>query len=475
MRILIFTLWLCAAPLAYGQSCDGVPQKLGALLGAASKAASLGAQMPSGYGAAPAKLGKPLQGARAVALGSELACECAGASDTMQCLQENIDKEFICAAYGASGLPDFTNPFSVLAVSFPPIGVPAALGYDMYYGDSSNPFCDDPGTGGLNLVCCKYNPDQQFCHTGFAGEDAVNCLGAPSPNQPQQFGKVQFPGVGCAHIPECVPGGVADQSSHSVGDRTADWFNDLSAAYAGAAYGPNPSQCNADFATFVGCKDWFEVARNGQPYLALHDSPAAPAGAAADELQQDLFSFAAQRVMYAIPNGLARHQHIASRVWSDADKASYLGNVDASVELNKWMSPCGIELLQASMPDTWQLMTVPAPEEGPLDKDEALNWQDACLVGQPPSDIDVTLSVHNAQATLTVAVDDPEADPDDPDINPFSVAWGDGAITGEIFNHADAINAFTHRYAGPGTYQASMSYINDAGLARTEVISITVP
>ncbi|MEM9388264.1 MAG: hypothetical protein AAGA68_24650 [Pseudomonadota bacterium] len=411
-----------------------------------------------------------------MALGSELACECAGAGDTMQCLADNVDKEFICAAYGLSGLPNFTNPLSVLAVAYPPIGVPAAVAYELYYGDDANPFCNtDGGTGQLNLVCCKYNPDQLYCHSGFPGEYVANCLGAPPPFQPQQFGPVQFPGVGCSHIPQCVPGGVADQSSASQGQRTGVWFGELSEAYAAAAYGaPGASQCDADFATMVGCQDWIEVARAGSPYLALQDADT-PTPEQEAALQQDLFGIAAQRVMYALPHGLARYEYVSSRLWSDADKAAYLGSVDPDAELAKWMTPCGIELLKSTMPATWELMTVPMPNEDPPDKDDALDWADGCLAGRPPRALTIAVTLQGQDATVDAAVDDPEMDLDALDVNPLSIAWGDDSVTGEIFDHAAASNRLSHTYGASGTYRASLSYINDAGLPITREVSITVP
>lgn len=463
--LLFVLLFLGATESIVAQGCTGVAAELKDAFKAASQTADVLSQGPGGYGRASAKLGKPLEAIRLAAIASEKMCGCSGASDVAGCLQASIDKKFVCDLYELSGAPDFTNPFSVMAIFFPPVGVPLAIGYEWRYGDAANPFCDS-GVGESNLVCCKLYPSDRFCQTGFEGEDAVNCLGAPPPYQPVQLGPVEMTpnGPWCNHIPECLPSGQASQTENSKTERQTRWMMNLTDAYANAVYGNGSSSCTADFAMLIGCRGWMQVARQGAPYFSLLNATAPPTGAAATRFMKDLLPIAAQRIMSSVPNGLARFEHIASRTWTSGEKIRYLAGIDADKELSKWMSDCGKELLQTSMPDTWELMAVSAPGEGAPDKTREEDWVDGCLMGRPPSQLMATATGSGGEVTLRVSVVDPEADPNRPDINPVSVDWGDGTITGEIYRHGE-INRFSHVYSGSVPNQARLVYLNDAGLS----------
>lgn len=469
--ILVLCL-LGVAELSSAQSC-GHAQKLEDALKAASQGTSVLAQLPAGYSEAPELIETPLKAIRLAALASDKMCGCSGAADVASCLQASLDKKFVCDLYEISGLPDFTNPFSVLAVYFPPIGVPLTVAYELHYGDQANPYCGT-GTGDFELVCCKYDSSQTYCHSGFEGPDAVNCLGAEPPHSPVQLGPVDYNQLGlptCDHIPECVTRPAATQTPHFDALRQTDWMKDLGHAYAEAVYGGGASSCTADFATLVGCRGWLQVARAGRPYVGLQSMTQVPTGAAASAFRKDLLTVAAQRVMYGVPNGVSRHAHIASRVWTPATKAAYLGNVNAVAELSRWLGRCGLELLRSSMPDTWQLMAVAVPGEAPHGRTARQGWEDGCLQGQPPTSLEVVATRNGSVVTLQVNVTDPEAEPSRSDVNPLSIAWGDGTISGEIFRHGEG-NAFSHTYSGTVTGQARLVYLNDAGLSVEHQVAI---
>ncbi len=424
------------------------------------------------------RLGVPLKRANVLGIVAQAMCGCVGSEDAYGCAKQAIKDRAICIAATAAGAPNPNNPFNF----FPQPQARAALValYEILAAPK-NPYCDTPPSapdgGGGAFKCCKYEPDQLGCHSAFNTPMPVNCEGAAlfTDLSPQSFGVcMQSPGmtVGCTcnHLPECTfSGGPPDDSDFARNFRRSLWFGDLSAAYQEAVFGtgagPAPS-CGLDFGLFVGCRGWLEVLRGAHPYTLVQDGDTIPDGDELTQLNYSLVGNAVQRVIFAIPNGLARHDYVAERVWSAQEKRDYLGSVDPEVELGGRLSDCGMELLQASLPERWSLLAVPHPGEDVVEETQPMNWQDGCVQGELPASLTLTVHGGGGEVSVTAAVVDPEARYDSFGQLPIFIDWGDDTSTSHVYDHASsASNTYGHRYAAAGSYAIRATYTNSAGLS----------
>ena len=412
-------------------------------------------------------LGRGFKGLRAFDAIMEAACDCKEHSTraaVMACIGSHLDSQLMCDLYDAAGLPDFRNPFAVLGKRSGKVGKPLTKISNEYYGTGS--LCDTNGPGqGPTLYCCHNDGHIDGACGAMWNPQSIACVG-----NPPSGGAVGIAINGlCEHVAECTLADTSPQAYDPVitAQRLSFWAQDLMIAYTDRAFGDEATLCPSDFASLHGCQGFLDLARdNTEPMLSALDAP--------DMTTTEAAKIAAQRVMFAIPNGMDRYIHISGRTWTDADKTAYLGGVDAQTELSQWMSPCALELLRETMPDTWQLMAVAYPGEGAPDKLPGDgDWQDGCLMGEPPTSISAKLQRRGDALSLNVIVKDPEAGGDAGNTFPLTIRWGTGDISAEGYAHT-ASNVYQRDFSGTIMPKViSVGYMNDAGYAVETSVNVS--
>lgn len=419
----------------------------------------------------------PVKGVRAGLVFSELWCKCSGSPDPWGCLGANMDRTTICELWDISGFPDVSNPFGVISSGSPAVGVPLATIYEVETG--SGDICDaSPRRPDANLVCCRYNPERP-CHSGSA-PNAGNCLGAPSPPfNPEYFGPVAYTRFGptCDHYPECSDGESGGDDSITL-ERWRLWMFALAEEYGRRVLAPPGRQrtrCNLDLVTFLGCKDYDKVMAQGEPYRQMIAFADDAANAETGTINTHLLLTAAHRVMFAIPRGLERYDYIESRLWTPADRARHMAGVpNPTAELRNWLSECGLELLQATMPQHWELMAAPSPGEKPSGRRAGQGWVDGCLAGTPPQSLTATASRNGQVVSVDVTVVDPDTPAGGQAERAITIRWGDGDIEGVVYRHG-AGNSYSHTYTGEVAPSLRLVYVNGSGHVLQSGASIPAP
>ena len=424
-------------------------------------------------------MGKGLKGLGVAVRFAKGWCECvASGKDAWGCAATTLTDDWLCLASMAFGAPNPKNPFSLLAVAVPAVGAPAAALYNMLF-EPENPYCDPSGMdkGPGTLKCCKYTPDQNGCHSAFNSPTPINCEGNPVyAGSAASFGPCMVPQTGfgclCDHIPECAADGQADTSDYGKGHRRSNWFRGIEAAYVNRL-AADDDDCSMSFTFFEGCRGWLNVMVEGEPFAHLQGGPVSPHnGAMVLELNREFAVNAAFRVMFAVPNGLKRFDYVSARTWDDEQKTGYLAAVPGpEAELGKFLGTCGLSLLKDSLPERWELLAAPAPEEGETDKELSLSWQDGCLQGEVATIADVFASVEGAGVELQIQIDDPEADYNPHRFDPLTIDWGDHRVS-HVFYALDHANTFTHTYRRAGDYTVTLTHVNSAGLTAVGAVQV---
>lgn len=337
------------------------------------------------------------------------------------------------------------------------------------------------------LKCCKYTPTEYGCHSAFNTSAPINCEGNPTTPLAQSFGPCLAPpnGIGCLcdYLPQCDVDGDGSQSS--VGTNSADaWrFNTFTTKLAQAflpLLGSAPMGAST-FVTFFGCRGHAAAMNTFAPFTK-QDSIAAglSVGSAyhTDDADPDarylraLMTLAVRRVITAVPNIIARWNHIAVRSWTQADIDAYLGGVDADAVLGAQLGPFGLQLLQSAEPTLYRLLAIPLPGEVP--DPSVAGWVGGCAPGAPP-DLGITVNVVGATVSLTLSINDPLAADNLAGVYLVGVDWGDGRVIGYPFVASDpSTHVVTHAYASPGTYTIYAVAPNTSGLRDTESTTVTI-
>jgi hypothetical protein len=175
-------------------------------------------------------------------------------------------------------------------------------------------------------------------------------------------------------------------------------------------------------------------------------------------------------LLSGLPNLAARFEHVESRVWSEADKASYLAAVaDADAALEESLDPHIMEILKGvpSLQD-YRLLAVPmADETAPAGSYGGIT------LGQPP-----TLSLTEMLAAQTVTLTATLSDPTDGEAGlarPLAVDWGDGRVTRHEFPAGQATLDVAHDYAAPSRYAIYAVAANNSGLRGAACSVVEVP
>lgn len=405
------------------------------------------------------------QGLRATDAILDGACDCQNSQTInalMTCVGTHVTPQLMCDLYGAAGRPDFRNPFAVLGARNSKVGQPLSLAWNAYHEPGD--MCDPPGGQGTTLYCCHNDGNIDGACNAMYNPGNIACVG-----HPPSGGAVGIAINGlCEHVAECTLTDLSPQVNDPVfaARRISAWAQRLMIAYSRQVAGHSVSPCNSDFVTMHGCKGFFDlVVAESEPFFSAEADP--------ENAMTEAASIAAQRVMFAIPNGMQRYSHVSGLKWSDSEKSAYLAGIDARTELLKWMSPCALSLLQETMPDTWQLMAVPHPTEGAPDKTDADgDWQDGCLMGQPPEEPSIKAQRRGSTISLIVKIDDPEAETQGVDALPLTIHWGDGVVTGNAYAH-NASNVYSRTFTTrviPKTFR--IGYMNASGYSVSKTVAV---
>ncbi len=482
VALLVGLLVVASAPSAAQAGCKDDLGDAGKATGTASDLLGLFSPLvPEGAKDGAGALGKGLKALGVAVRFAEGWCECvATGKDAWGCAAQTLADDWLCLASMAFGAPNPNNPFSLMAIAVPAVGGPAAALYSLLF-EPDNPYCDEGGMdlGPGTLKCCKYTPDQNGCHSAFNTPTPINCEGNPAyGGSAASFGPCMVPPTGagclCTHIPECNLDGLADDSGYARSHRCAGWFRNLEGLYVANA-ASDDGECSMAFGFFEGCRGWLNVITQGEPFIHFKGGPISPYnGAMVIELNRQFAANAAFRVIFALPNGLARFDYAAGKTWTDEQKAEHLAGVaDPQEELSKYLGPCGLALIKESLPERWSLLAAPAPDEGEPDKDPALNWKDGCLQGQVAVFTVLSAAAAGATVELTVEVDDPEAEFNQFGFDPLAIDWGDNTVT-HVHYSLEHPNNFTHTYRRSGEYAVLVTHVNSAGLAAEGSVQVEV-
>ena len=359
-----------------------------------------------------------------------------------------------------------------------------------------NEFGDDCGT--IDCLQCCYVPKNNGCHSSFIGETVINCspgiygvgtrgvgltllLAEPTPGE-----TCLFTPQTCSHVALCLP---PPQAAASSGGQT------LAPAATPPNYLTDPraiKQRARIFASYalVQARHYIdEYATDTPDALPLQSLNEAVLGRGWATWRQDIAGlnidlndplfratdshgnlmpspslakvgreFATMRLLTGLPNLAARFQFVESKVWSDADKASYLAATpDPDATLADSLHPHIIGILKR-MPNLqdYKLLAVPLADE-PL----ASGLYGGMALGQPPTLL-LSATVAGLTVTLTATLTDP-TDGVGGLARPLALDWGDGRTTRAEFTVGQAILTLTHEYAA-GRYAIYGVAANNSGL-----------
>jgi hypothetical protein len=347
---------------------------------------------------------------------------------------------------------------------------------NLLYFDPGIPF-DKLCAGEPPLKCCKYHPEEQdSCHTAFNTPTPLNCEGNFTTPNAKSYGEClppteDSPGCICTYIPECAGPGPVDEAVDSPAWTLNKFAVSLAKSITVTLFRDQRGPF-IDYVTFAGFRAHRAVMLQAAPFAKPDEFPPGYTLAPKYHVNDDdpelrylrgLTTIAVQRVFAGIPNLQNRWQHVARRLWTQAEKDAYLsGVVDPDAVLRQCVGDFGLMMLQHAQPERYALLTVPLP--GETQPDCVPGWVGGAAVGAAPS---VTAWVSKAGATVTVTptITDPNAS-DNPDgTYAVEVDWGDGRVEGFAYVPEEpSTKTYTHTYAAAGTYSVKVSVINTAGL-----------
>ncbi|WP_240356376.1 CARDB domain-containing protein [Myxococcus eversor] len=359
----------------------------------------------------------------------------------------------------------------------------------------SNILLFDPGlpfekicNGEPTLKCCKYNPlTELYCHSAFNTERPINCEGNSSAPFAKSYGPCLPPSPGamgcvCDYLPQCG-------SPVSPNPEAAPWHgNQLGVMLSSAVeQGGNSLFQQApddfvDYVSFVGACAHQQVFLQSAPYAKPDEFPAGYT--LSDEYHANdndpdarylrgLVTLAVQRVFSGIPNLYGRWNAIASRTWTETEKAAYLANVpDPDATLEACVGEFGVRMLQRADPAHYRLLA--APLEGETQPDCRVGWVGGVAMCSAPS-LTATTSVAGATVSLFPGITDPDESHNAAGNYVVQLDWGDGRVEGRLYIVSNpATHAWPHTYEIAGTYTVTARVINTSGLVGETTTQVTV-
>jgi hypothetical protein len=341
------------------------------------------------------------------------------------------------------------------------------------------------------LKCCKYHPvTQEYCHSAFNSEAPVNCEGNFTTPFAQSYGPCiprndypGDPGCFCDYIPACGFRPVVERPLSS------EWrYNQLGVKLteaieqgASALIRQKPADF-VDYVSFVGFRAHRRVIHDGAPFAKPDEFPAGytPGDGyhANDNVPEArylraLTTLAVQRVFAGIPNLQGRWNAIASRQWTEEDKAAWLASIpDPEGVLEQCVGAFGVDMLRRAFPGEYLLLA--APLQGESQPACQPGWVGGAAVGMVPS-VSVAVSTAGASVTLTPTVEDPDASDNPEGTYVVQIDWGDGRVEGRAYGvSAQSTHAWTHTYEVAGTYPVKARIINTSGLVGEATAQVTV-
>ncbi len=169
--------------------------------------------------------------------------------------------------------------------------------------------------------------------------------------------------------------------------------------------------------------------------------------------------FAQLRLMTGLPNLAARLESIESRVWTAADKASYLASIpDPDAALEESLDPHLVAIFKrVPMLQDYQLFAAPLSGETPSD-----GTYGGMTLGQPPT-LRLSTTIVGRTVTLTASLIDP-TDGVGNLARPLAVDWGDGRVSHYELTAGQASLTATHEYASASRYAIYAVAANNSGL-----------
>ncbi|MFY1829249.1 PKD domain-containing protein [Myxococcus fulvus] len=341
--------------------------------------------------------------------------------------------------------------------------------------------------GEPRLKCCKYEPSDTYCHSAFNTEYPINCEGNLTRLSAVSYGPCLAPAEGgpgclCNYIPQCTS--LVTPHPQADGWRT----NQLSVTLAQAVeQGPNSLFRQApddfvDYVSFVGACAHQQVFLQSAPYAKPDEFPEGyPLSEEYHANDNDpdaryfrgLVTLAVQRVFSGIPNLHGRWNAVASRHWTEAEKAAYLANVpNPDATLEACVGEFGLKMLRQAAPERYRLLAVPLEgESAPACRE---GWVGGAAMCSSPS-LAVTTSVVGPTVTLAPDITDPDASHNATGRYPVQLDWGDGRVEGRLYTVSNpATHALPHTYERAGTYTVTARVLNTSGLVGATTTQVTV-
>jgi hypothetical protein len=358
------------------------------------------------------------------------------------------------------------------------------------------PFLNDCGKPDC-LQCC-YRPSTNACHSSFIGEDVINCnprtYGAGTRGvgltlllqEPPPDGTCLFTPQVCSHIGMCLQDTVSSASGAGFAitgqGSPSNYLLDPRAI-------PQRARVFADYALTQARHYIDEYATDSPDALPLQSLNDAVLGRGWATWRQDMAGltfdlndplfrvtddagnliesasranvgrlFAQLRLLTGLPNLAARLEYVESRVWSAADKSSYLASIpDPDATLEASLDPHLVAILKRipSLQD-YQLFAPALAGEA-----SSAGIYGGMTLGQPPTLL-LSATTAGSTATLTATLHDPTATAGL--ARPLSVDWGDGRVTRHELPATQGTLTVSHPYAAAGRFAIYAVAANNSGL-----------
>jgi hypothetical protein len=417
------------------------------------------------------------------------------------CAQQALP-DALCAISEGLGVNP-RNPFSAAALVVPPMCVMSAA-YDIAM-QPDNPLCEIPPLpdNGGDLCCCKY-PGEPICHTGFCPSGT----GIPPANCPTSLGPVDAQTGTCDQIAACggedpEPAEAADAQAlqNAINTVSGSFKSYLDVNYTRASDGLNdqaePSLnsevCNRqklfELATFKGCRGFDPIMKQAEPYIDAAQWTSPPTSQAQTRTLYELLGTnVAWRLIQGIPNGVQRYMNAvggngdpfrtgsppagySTQSWIDHQIATK--GIDPEQELQKWLSPCAIEILKNGLSaNKWKLLAIDSGNTQTIVQEDPDTVEDGCYEGESPTITSLTQAAQDKTLTLTLVVTDPEySDGHAPNSNIEAViAWGEEDENGNVaqivsynLTHGISGQSYAHTYQTKGDYKIKVYVMNSVG------------